>query len=151
LWKLHKIEFTLVAFYTEKMTKTRYGISTYERRRKGGLETDHECEMRLLSSTTPGGDCGGTANSWNTEDSRSKTFLAVACDSLVLPTFLDGRDKEATALVELLLSIECKNFSLESDGADAMTELNTPDSLKLCIMTCRQIHWEMNLKLRKNK
>jgi hypothetical protein len=47
----------------------------------------------------------------------------------------------------LLLSIECKNFSLEIFGADAITELNTPDSLKLWIMTWTQVHQEMSLKI----
>lgn len=53
---------------------------------------------------------------------------------MVLPTFLEVEGRvvtEATALDELLLSIDSRKFSLESDGADAMTELKTPDSLKL--------------------
>ena len=40
-----------------------YQPMEYGRRRKDGPEIDHECEMRLLSSTTPGGDSGGTADS----------------------------------------------------------------------------------------
>lgn len=114
--------------------------------KEGCSDFDQESELRSISST-PGGDNGGTATSWNEEDSISKTFLTVAWDSLVLPAFLEGRDTEATALDELLLSIDCKKLSLESVGADAMTELKTPDSLKLCTMTWREIHQEMSLEL----
>jgi hypothetical protein len=38
---------------------------------------------------------------------------------------------------------------LEIFGADAITELNTPDSLKLWIMTWTQVHQEMSLKIPK--
>lgn len=90
--------------------------------------------MSWLSSIT-GGDNGGTATSWNSATSISKVFLAVALLSLLLLIFLDGWDSEAEALEELLLSIVAKNFSFERVvGADAITELKTPDSLSPCIM-----------------
>lgn len=81
-----------------------------------------------------GGDNGGTASSWDAADSMSKIFLTVACCSLPILESLEGSDPEAEVLVELLLSIDFKNFSFESFGADAMTELKTPDSLKPCMM-----------------
>jgi len=106
--------------------------------------------MRSLSSTT-GGDSGGTATSWNAADSTDRAFRVAAWDSLVLPTFLEGRVTEAETLEELLLSIDSRKFSLESDGADAMTELKTPDSLKLWIMTWRRpVHIGVLKKIKLN-
>lgn len=109
--------------------------------------------MRPLLSN-PGGDSGGTATWWNATDSIDKAFLVAAWDSLVLPTFLEVEGRvvtEATALDELLLSIDSRKFSLESDGADAMTELKTPDSLKLWIMTWRRpVHIGVLKKIKLN-
>lgn len=115
---------------------------------EGCLKRDQLCEIRSLSST-PGGDSGGTATSWNAADLIDKTFLVAAWDSLFLPAFLEERVTEPAALDELLLSIDSRKFSLERDGADAMTELKTPDSLKLWIMTWRPVHKEMSLERKK--
>jgi len=115
---------------------------------EGCSKRDQLCAIRSLSSTT-GGDSGGTATSWNAADSIDKTFLVAASDSLVLPPFLEERVTEPAALDELLLSIDSRKFSLERDGADAITELNTPDSLKLWIMTWRAVHKEMSLERKK--
>lgn len=50
---------------------------------------------------------------------------------MLLPNFRDGRDSEATALDELVLPMVDKNLSFDRVvGADAITELKTPDSLK---------------------
>jgi len=116
---------------------------------EGCSERDQLCEMKSLSSTS-GGDSGGTATSWNAADSIDRTFLVAAWDSLILPAFLEERVTEPVALDELLLSIDSRKFSLERDGADAMTELKTPDSLKLWTMTWRPVHKEMSLE-RKRK
>jgi len=92
--------------------------------------------MDHASTSNPGGESGGTAASWDTTVvSKPKTFLAVAWFSLLLMVFLDCIDSEATVLEELLLSTDARNLSRESVvGADWITELKTPDSLKPWIM-----------------
>lgn len=83
-----------------------------------------------------GGDNGGTASSWELailSTANSKAFLAVEW----VPIFLvDGSDLDASAFDELLLSMDAKNFFFDKDcGADAMIELNTPDSFRPWMMT----------------
>lgn len=90
----------------------------------------------------PGGDNGGTAALWDAASAISNAFRAVAWDSLLLPNFRDGRDSEATALDELVLPMVDKNLSFDRVvGADAITELKTPDSLKPWMMAWKKYGW----------
>lgn len=109
-------------------------FNLFTQNKQSCCEVYYTSMVSWLKSIT-GGANGGTANSWNSATSTSKVFLAVALFSLFLPIVLDGWDTEAVALEELLLSIVAKNFSFESVvGADAITELKTPDSLSPWIM-----------------
>lgn len=89
-------------------------------------------------SSKPGGDNGATAEGWEVSPENSKTLLAVAWESNVLPIFLEVIAPDVVSLEELLLSTDNKNWSFErvACAADSITELKTPDSLKPCMMTC---------------
>lgn len=98
----------------------------------------------------PGGDSGGMAETREAVVSASKIFHALPCDCMLLPNFLDGRDSEATALDELVLMIEDENLSLATDaGADAITELKTPDPRKPCIIACSRRGYNGGLQKKK--
>lgn len=89
---------------------------------------------RSLSVHT-GGDNGGTAATSAAIASIFNIFLADALFPPSPPIFLEEKDTEGTSLDELLLLMDDKNLSLERVvGAFAITELNTPDSRRACIM-----------------
>lgn len=94
----------------------------------------------MWKSCRPGGDKGGIAEWWESSSVISKTFLAVAWDSPLLPIFLEEMTPDAISLEELLLSMDFKKLSFDTLVciADSITELKTPDSLRLWIMTCRE-------------
>lgn len=85
----------------------------------------------------PGGDNGGTARLWEAVPEIWKTFLAVAWDSFLFPSFLE--DEIAWSLIaldELLMSVADKIWSFErASRVDSIIEVKTPDSLSAWIMT----------------
>lgn len=109
-----------------------------ERMQQQSRKDNYQASIAIALSIS-GGEIGGTAASWYTDDEVSKAFLEVAWDTLSLPSFLEGRDCEDTALVELLLLIDAKNSSFEvvDAWADVITDLNTPASLKPWIIACK--------------
>lgn len=81
----------------------------------------------LFSSTFGAGNGGTVASSMTSINCR--TLLAVACDSVILFTFLE--EKTDSCLVELELSMKDKNLSFDKDvEADSIIEVKILDSLK---------------------
>lgn len=83
----------------------------------------------MASSSINGGDNGGTAKA-NSSKEMSRAFLAADWETLSLPIFLESSNMDAEALEELLLSMDAKKLSFDSDPwAEAMMDPKMPDSL----------------------
>lgn len=91
----------------------------------------------------PGGDNGGIAEKCKSSVT-SKTLLTVAWDTTPpTPIFLEENTVDVFSLDELVLSTDFKKLFIDEVvwAAFAITEIKTPDSLKLWIITCKDHHY----------
>ncbi|KAG6408549.1 hypothetical protein SASPL_131562 [Salvia splendens] len=95
-----------------RVNQAEKGISWLERRKQQSCRRSHSSFW--ASSSINGGDNGGTADS-SEEMSMSRAFLTAVLDTLSLPIFLESSFMDDEALEELLLSMEAKKLSFDSD------------------------------------